>query len=119
MWTSGKELPPAELGHEPSHGGRVIAIAASREMSDIPAITAADAARELGVSMHPSDAQARGLKTGDDVLVFRMSPRNRASSSPTASGMGVHVFCPVLLSCRFVFDFLSKRWVTFPRVALC
>lgn len=27
--------------------------------------------------------------------------------------------CPVLLSCRFVFDFLSKRWVTFPRVALC
>lgn len=27
--------------------------------------------------------------------------------------------CPVLLSCRFVFDFLSKRWVTFPRIALC
>lgn len=26
---------------------------------------------------------------------------------------------PVPLSCRFVFDFLSKRWVTFPRVALC
>lgn len=25
----------------------------------------------------------------------------------------------VPLSCRFVFDFLSKRWVTFPRVALC
>lgn len=27
--------------------------------------------------------------------------------------------CSVPLSCRFVFDFLSKRWVTFPRVALC
>ena len=26
---------------------------------------------------------------------------------------------PVPLSCRFVFDFLSKRWVTFLRVALC
>ena len=26
---------------------------------------------------------------------------------------------PVPLSCRFVFDFLSKRRVTFPRVALC
>ena len=25
----------------------------------------------------------------------------------------------VPLSCRFVFDFLSKRWVTFPRVPLC
>ena len=27
--------------------------------------------------------------------------------------------CSVPLSCRFVFDFLSKRRVTFPRVALC
>ena len=118
--------------------------------------------------------------------VAKISPRNRASSSSTPSGMGAHVLsakgtrmnsawqpsirqpssqlpwmqlfthprrqkkhsralcgvrpprefddafaprkpavrrffphCPVLLSCRFVFDFLSKRWVTFPRVALC
>lgn len=47
---NGRELPPVELGHEPQHGGMVIALAASRELSNIPAMTAADAARELGVS---------------------------------------------------------------------
>ena len=46
----GIELPPMSLGHEPERGGRVIAIAVSRELSDIPAMTAADAARRLGVS---------------------------------------------------------------------
>lgn len=47
---NGRELPPVELGHEPQHGGMVIALAVSRELSNIPAMTAADAARELGVS---------------------------------------------------------------------
>ena len=46
----GIELPPMSLGHEPERGGRVVAIAVSRELSDIPAMTAADAARALGVS---------------------------------------------------------------------
>ena len=41
---------PVELGHEPQHGGMVVALAAPRELSNIPAMTAADAARELGVS---------------------------------------------------------------------
>lgn len=43
-------LPPTEFGHEPEHGGRVIAVAVSRELGDIPAMTAADASRALGVS---------------------------------------------------------------------
>lgn len=38
------------FGHEARHGGRVIAVAVSRELGDIPAMTAADAARELGVT---------------------------------------------------------------------
>lgn len=45
-----RELPPVELGHEPQRGGMVVALAVSRELSNIPAMTAADAARELGVS---------------------------------------------------------------------
>lgn len=45
-----KELPPMDFGHEPEHGGKIIAVAVSRELSDIPAMTAADAARELGVT---------------------------------------------------------------------
>lgn len=44
------DLPPCEFGHEPVHGGRIIAVAVSRELGDIPAMTAADAARALGVS---------------------------------------------------------------------
>ena len=45
-----RELPPVELGHEPQRGGMVVALAMPRELSNIPAMTAADAARELGVS---------------------------------------------------------------------
>lgn len=47
---SGDDMPPMGFGREPEHGGRVIAVAVSRELGDIPAMTAADAARELGVS---------------------------------------------------------------------
>ena len=47
---SGADMPPMSFGHEPERGGRVIAVAVSRELGDIPAMTAADAARELGVS---------------------------------------------------------------------
>ena len=47
---SGEDMPPMSFGHVPEHGGRVIAVAVSRELGDIPAMTAADAARELGVS---------------------------------------------------------------------
>lgn len=46
----GTEMPPMSFGHEPRHGGMVIALAVLRELGDIPAMTAADAARELGVS---------------------------------------------------------------------
>lgn len=46
----GRGMPPETFGHEPMHGGRVIAIGVSRELGDIPAMTAADAARTLGVS---------------------------------------------------------------------
>lgn len=46
----GKEPPRMSFGHEPTHGGRVIAVAVSRTLGDIPAMTAADAARELGVT---------------------------------------------------------------------
>ena len=44
------DLPPSEFGHEPVHSGQIIAVAVSRELGDIPAMTAADAARALGVS---------------------------------------------------------------------
>ena len=45
-----KELPPVRYGAVPSHGGRVIALAVSRSLEDIPCMSASDAARYLGVS---------------------------------------------------------------------
>ena len=47
---NGVELPAWEFGHKPEHGGQVIAIAVERTLEDIPSMTAADAARDLGVS---------------------------------------------------------------------
>lgn len=47
---NGTELPPMEFGHEPEHGGRIIAVAVERSLDDIPAVTSAEAARMLGVT---------------------------------------------------------------------
>lgn len=47
---NGTELPPMEFGHKSEHDGRIIAVAVARSIEDIPAITAADAAKALGVS---------------------------------------------------------------------
>lgn len=46
------ETPLSEMrfGAKPQHGGQIIAVAVSRELGDIPAMTASDAARALGVS---------------------------------------------------------------------
>lgn len=46
----GKEFPQGSVGNEPRHGGRVITVAVEASLSDVPAMTAAEAARELGVS---------------------------------------------------------------------
>ena len=46
----GVDLPAPDFGHEPQHGGKIIAVAVSCELNDTPAVTAADAARMLGVS---------------------------------------------------------------------
>ena len=46
----GKEFPQGSVGNKPEHGGTVLAVAVEASMSDVPAMTAAEAARELGVS---------------------------------------------------------------------
>ena len=86
---NGRELPPAKLGHEPPHGGKVIALAVSRELSDIPAMTAADAARELGVSTARVTQLANaGLldswKEGSRRMVSKASVEARLEDAPKA-----------------------------------
>ena len=50
MLMKGQEPPAMVFGHEPAHGGRVIAVAVECGLDGIPAMTASDAARALGVS---------------------------------------------------------------------
>lgn len=84
---AGTEMPPASFGHEPRHGGRVIAVAVCRELSDIPAMTAADAARELGVSSaRVAQLINAGLldswKDGTKRMVSRDSVEARKADAP-------------------------------------
>lgn len=84
-----RPLPPIELGHEPMEGGKVIALAVSRELSDIPAMTAAEAARRLGVSSaRVAQLINSGLldswKDGTRRMVSEASVQARLEDSPKA-----------------------------------
>lgn len=85
----GRELPPVSLGAEPTHGGRVIAVGVSRELADVPAVTAADAARMLGVSTaRVAQLVKSGMldswKEGTRRMVSRVSIQARLEDSPRA-----------------------------------
>lgn len=84
---NGVELPPIEFGHEPEHGGRIVAIAVSRDLDDIPAMTASDAARELGITRaRVSQLISAGLldswKDGTRRMVSRASVEARKEYDP-------------------------------------
>lgn len=84
---NGTQLPETHFGHNPEHGGKIIAIAVSRELGNIPSMTAADAARELGVSTaRVSQLINAGLldswKDGTKRLVSRESVKARKEESP-------------------------------------
>ena len=86
---SGKELPEISFGHKPKHGGKIIAIAVSREIEDIPAITAAEAARELGISTaRVAQLINAGLldswKDGTKRMVSKESVNARKEDNPKA-----------------------------------
>lgn len=46
----GRDMPETSFGHVPRRGGTVIAIGVEVALSDVPAMTASEAARYLGVS---------------------------------------------------------------------
>lgn len=85
----GVDLPAPDFGHEPQNGGKIIAVAVSRELDDIPAITAADAARMLGVSSaRVSQLIGAGLleswRDGTKRMVSKASVEARLADSPKA-----------------------------------
>ena len=85
----GVDLPAPDFGHEPQNGGKIIAVAVSRELGDVPAITAADAARMLGVSSaRVSQLIGAGLleswRDGTKRMVSKASVEARLADSPKA-----------------------------------
>lgn len=93
---SGRPMPPMSFGHEPTHDGKVIAVAVDRRLSDIPAMTAADAARELGVSSaRVSQLISAGLldswKDGTRRMVSRDSVEARKSEAPKSGRPAKHL----------------------------
>lgn len=84
---NGVALPPMEFGHTPERGGQIIAIAVSHKLDDIPAMTASDAARELGVTRaRVSQLIRAGLldswKDGTRRMVSRASVEARKEVDP-------------------------------------
>ena len=67
----GKELPKPRFDNEPVHGGRMVVIAVTRELSDIPSVSPEEAAAELGI------AEDRVLRLIDDCLLEAWSEDGR------------------------------------------
>mgnify|MGYP002735773100 FL=1 len=85
----GVDLLAPDFGHEPQHGGKIISVAVSRKLNDIPAVTAVDAARMLGVSSaRVSQLINAGLldswKDGTKRMVSKASIEARLADAPKA-----------------------------------
>lgn len=84
----GREFPQGTLDNRPTHGGTVIAVAVEASLRDVPAMTAADAARELGVSTaRVSQLVSAGMldswKVGATRMVSEDSVLARKAERPT------------------------------------
>lgn len=74
----GSEFKGNGLGHTPCHSGMVVTVATNVELSDIPAVTAAEAADMLGVSTARvaqlcRDGSLNSWKVGSTRMVSRDS----------------------------------------------
>ena len=78
-----------KLGHAPRFGGRVIAVAVDCDLSRVDAVTAADAARMLGVSTARiaqmcESGRLTSWKQGTRRMVMRSSFEARMAEAPKA-----------------------------------
>ncbi|MBS5451146.1 MAG: helix-turn-helix domain-containing protein [Coriobacteriia bacterium] len=83
----GKTLPGGTVGHSPREGGTVIAVAVPVKLSDAPSMTAAEAARKLGVSTARvarmcASGQLASWKVGATRMVACESVEERLASTP-------------------------------------
>lgn len=85
----GEAIPACGFGHEPERGGKVIAVAIEADLSEVPAMTAAEAARTLGISTARvaqlcKAGQLDSWKVGGTRMVSRESVEMRLSDVPSA-----------------------------------
>lgn len=85
----GAEFRGGGLGHVPSRGGTVVTLAVNVELSDIPAVTATEAAEMLGVSTARvaqlcRDGSLNSWKIGNTRMVSRGSIEYRLAAKPAA-----------------------------------
>ena len=89
MLIAGAEVPEPTFGNEPEHGGKVIAIAVDCDLDKVDSMTAADAARALGVSRARvaqmcESGMLQSWKDGGKRLVTRDSVEARLAEQPQA-----------------------------------
>lgn len=85
----GAEFEGGGLGHAPSHGGTIVTVATNVELSDIPAVTATEAAEMLGVSTARvaqlcRDGSLHSWRVGNTRMVSRDSIEYRLAAKPGA-----------------------------------
>ena len=85
----GVEFKGGGLGHAPSRGGTVVTLAVCVELSDVPAVTASEAADMLGVSTARvaqlcRDGSLNSWKVGSTRMVSRDSIECRLAARPGA-----------------------------------
>lgn len=85
----GEPWPDLPLGAEPTRGGRMVTVAVGASLDEVPAMTAAEAARMLGVSTARVSQLCRaGLldswKVGGTRMVSRESVETRAEEGRQA-----------------------------------
>lgn len=83
----GRPLPSASLGCEPSKGGKMVVVAVDVELSNAPAMTAAQAAEALGVSTARvaqmcASGQLASWKVGGTRMVATESVEERLALAP-------------------------------------
>lgn len=77
------------FGHEPKHGGRIIAVSVNCDLARADAVTAADAARMLGISSARvaqmcESGKLTSWKDGTRRMVMRSSIEARLEEQPKA-----------------------------------
>ena len=89
MLINEKVIPEPTFGNQPAHDGKVIVLAVDCDLSKIDAVTAADAARMLGVSRARvaqmcEHGQLQSWKEGAKRLITRDSVNARMEEQPKA-----------------------------------